>query len=412
MANCPTRRPRFSPRVLILAILLGVPQLIDVAVAQDLVPPADIGGNNGDDRFLRPRRGGFFEMLFGPSLLEPFRPAPPPQPMAPAQPSAPPVPTVEVLPKDKDAKKILVIGDFVADGLAWGLDQTFASEPKLTVIDDANPSSGLARNDYYDWNAELPKILNTEKPDVVVVALGSNDRQEIRNGNERIATHSDTWEQTYVQRIKGLTSTLKVYGRPFFWMSAPPMRAAAASHDMAYLNEFFKPPVAEAGGYFIDIWDGFTSDEGNYVSSGPDVNGQLRALRLSDGINFTRAGRLKLAFYAQREIRRQTGLGEGTVDLLTSTNQNGQIEIGPDGQKHLVGPVISLTDPPPGASDTLAGGPNAAATQAAKKSTETPAYRMIVKGEALTKVGGRADDFTWPPPAAAPTAPAPAAKTP
>lgn len=403
MASRSIRTAASLPRLLALAVLACLPLFAEIAAAQDLVPPADVGGNNnGDYRLLKPRRGGFFEMLFGPSLLEPFRPAPPPQSMAPPQPSEPPVPTVQILPKEKDAKKILVIGDFVADGLAWGLDQTFASEPKLVVIDDANPNSGLARNDYYDWNAELPKILNQEKPDVIVIALGSNDRQEMRNGNERIATHSDTWEQTYVQRIKGIASTLKVYGRPFFWMSAPPMRAAAASHDMAYLNEFFKPPVAEAGGYFIDIWDGFTSDEGNYVSSGPDVNGQLRALRLSDGINFTRAGRLKLAFYAQREIRRQTGLGEGTVDLLTSTNQNGQIEIGPDGQKHLVGPVISLTDPPPGASDTLAGGPNAPV----RKNVETPQYRMIVKGEALSKVNGRADDFTWPPPTAATATPA------
>jgi hypothetical protein len=396
------------PRLLALVALTCLPLFADIAAAQELVPPADVG-NNGDYRLLKPRRGGFFEMLFGPSLLEPFRP-PPPQSMAPAQPSEPPVPTAQILPKDKDAKKILVIGDFVADGLAWGLDQTFATEPKLAVVDDANSNSGLARNDYYDWNTELPKLLNQVKPDIVVIALGANDRQEMRNGNERVAAHSDTWEQTYVQRVKGIASTLKVYGRPFFWISAPPMRAAAASHDMAYLNEFFKPPVAEAGGYFIDIWDGFTSDEGNYVSSGPDVNGQLRALRLGDGINFTRAGRLKLAFYAQREIRRQTGLGEGTVDLLTSTNQNGQIEIGPDGQKHLVGPIISLTDPPPGASDTLAGGPSAP-TQTGRKSTETPQYRMVVKGEALPVVNGRADDFVWPPPGAS-TSPATAAPTP
>jgi len=384
-------------RLVALAVLVFLSGFAEIAAAQMPVPPGDIG-NGGDYRLLKPRRGGFFEMLFGPSLLEPFRP--PPQQMAPAQPSEPPVPTVQILAKDKDAKKILVVGDFVADGLAWGLDQTFAAEPKLVVIDDANPNSGLARNDYYDWNTELPKLLNQVKPDIVVIALGSNDRQEMRNGNERVAAHSDSWEQAYVQRIKGIAGTLKVYGRPFFWVSAPPMRVAAALHDMAYLNEFFKPPVAEAGGTFVDIWDGFTSDEGNYISSGPDVNGQLRALRLGDGINFTRAGRLKLAFYAQREIRRQTGIGEGSVDLLTSTNQNNQIEIGPDGQKHLVGPVMSLTDPPPGASDALAGGPGGMA-QASRKNAETPQYRMIVKGEALPKIAGRADDFTWPAPATA-----------
>ena len=163
---------------------------------------------------------------------------------------------------------------------------------------------------------------------------------------------------------------------------------------MAYLNEFYKPPVEEAGGHFIDIWNGFTNEDGRYISSGPDVDGQLRALRAGDGINFTRAGRLKLAFYVEREIRRQTGIGTGAVDLLASTNQTNQIEIGPDGQKRLVGPVISLSDPLPGASDALAGGPDVAVANA---KGDTPQVLMVVKGEALPTVAGRADDFTWPP---------------
>jgi hypothetical protein len=204
-----------------------------------------------------------------------------------------------------------------------------------------------------------------------------------------------------------MADTLKVYGRPFFWVSAPPMRLAAAGRDMVYLNAFYTDAVEEAGGHFVDIWNGFTSDEGNYISSGPDVDGQLRALRSSDGINFTRAGRLKLAFYVEREIRRQTGIGAGAVDLLTSANQTSQIEIGPDGQKRLVGPVISLTDPRPGASDALAGAPDPVPEVA--RESDTPQYLMIVKGAALPTVSGRADDFTWPPPADTTAAPKPQA---
>jgi hypothetical protein len=216
----------------------------------------------------------------------------------------------------------------------------------------------------------------------------------MRVGKERMAPHSEGWETNYTLRVKNITDTLRVFGRPFFWVSAPPMRQRAAGSDMAYLNEIYKPPVSEAGGHFVDIWGGFTNEEGRYISSGPDVDGQLRALRSGDGINFTRAGRLKLAFYVEREIRRQTGLGTGAVDLLASTSQTSQIEIGPDGKKRLVGPVISLSDPRPGASDMLAGGPNAPPPP---KEADTPQYLMIVKGEALPAVSGRADDFAWPP---------------
>ncbi len=364
----------------IVALLLAAP--LDAALAQQA--PA-----NGPF--------GFFDFLFGP---RPVRPPPQqgqrsaPATRRPAPPSEPPVPVAQVTPKDAMARKILVVGDFVAGGLAWGLDQTFADEPKIAVIDKSNSNSGLVRDDYYDWNKSLPGILNEVKPDVVVVALGANDRQQIRAGKDRLAMHSDGWEKTYTHRVAGLADTLKVFGRPFFWVSAPPMRASAAAGDMDYLNGLYKAAVTADGGHYVDIWNGFTDDNGNYTSSGPDVDGQLRALRSSDGINFTRAGRLKLAFYAEREIRKQTGIGTGSVDLFASASQTTQIEIGPDGVKRLVGPVISLTDPLPGASRALAGGAdNPDVTMA----NDTPQYKLIVQGAVLPLMPGRADDFAWPP---------------
>ena len=51
-------------------------------------------------------------------------------------------------------------------------------------------------------------------------------------------------------------------------------------------------------------------EAGNYITSGPDVEGQVRQLRTGDGINFTRAGRMKLAFYVELEIRRKPALVE------------------------------------------------------------------------------------------------------
>jgi hypothetical protein len=381
--------------IVLTAAALAVAVPADFGFAQRL-PPGEVG--------QQPQRRGLFEMLFGPRVLQP----PPAQrglfgqpPQAPraqqrTRTAEPPIPPVEVVEKDPNAKTILVVGDFVAGGLAWGLEQTFAEEPMLVVVEETSGSSGLVRDDYYDWNGELLGILNERKPDIVVVALGSNDRQEIRHEGGRLAPRSEPWEKAYVERIAAMADTLKVYGRPFFWMGAPPMRQSSAFRDMLYFNDLYRPTVTAAGGHFVDIWGGFTNEEGRYISSGPDVTGQLRGLRAGDGINFTRAGRLKLAFYVEREIRRQTGIGTGAVDLLASTDQQSQIEIGPDGVKRLVGPVISLSDPLPGASFVLVGGPEEAAAEEPAE-TETPQYLMIVKGAALPAVSGRADDFTWPP---------------
>jgi hypothetical protein len=410
-------------------LILGLGMAGELALA-DPVPPAPIGNDDGvwlDQpppppprkfkllRQLRPLQPlqpmqepppdgrSFFQRLFGarpmtdqppppnPGILTPLRKnRNQPQPVAPDVAAAPAV--EEVQPKDPKARKILVIGDFVAGGIAWGLDQAFADEPKLAVLDETNPASGLVRVDFYDWNKVLPDLLNREKPDLVVLGVGANDRQQMRNGTARSAIRSDVWEKAYQQRVAGVADTLKVYGRPYFLVGTPPVRSTATSNDMVYINGLLKAGVVGANGHFIDVWNGFADENGQYVSSGPDVDGQPHQLRTGDGINFTRAGKRKLAFYVEREIRKQPGFGSGAIDLLASTTQGNQIEIAPDGKKRLVGPVISLTDPLPGASETLAGGPGGAVPAG-----QSPQYRMIVKGEALPSVVGRVDDFSWPP---------------
>ena len=184
--------------------------------------------------------GGFFDFLFGP---RPVRPPPQQEQQRqqrqrkavqprPQQPSEPPVAVAEVTPKDANARKILVIGDFVAGGLAWGLDQTFADEPKIAVLDESNNSSGLVRDGLLRLEQEAAGHPQREAAGLVVVALGANDRQQIRAGKNRLAVRSDAWEKTYDSRVAGMVDTLKVFGRPFFWVSAPPMRSSSASRDM------------------------------------------------------------------------------------------------------------------------------------------------------------------------------------
>ncbi len=376
-----------------LAIALALAQLTSAAAGRKPPPPQ-----------------GFFSRLLG--LRDPnfgfFGPANPPDftLSRPRKPRAnivnvPAPDTVVIQPKDADAKKILVVGDYVGGGLAWGLEQELADETKLAVVDRSNSGSGLIRPDFYDWNKSLPEILNREKPDIVIVALGSNDRQQLRVGNERFAIRSDEWEKGYLARVDGLVETLKVYGRPFFWVGAPPVRNEAISADMAYLNGLFKAHVEAGGGSFVDIWNGFADANGAFISAGPDAEGQVRPLRTGDGINFTRAGRVKLGFFVQRDLRRKTGVGVGAIDLAPSKSQASHIEVGPDGKKILVGPVISLTDPLP-TTATLAGGPDnpVPAPQSAQ-------FKVIVKGETPATVAGRVDDYVWPAAPTGTTAPLP-----
>jgi uncharacterized protein len=80
--------------------------------------------------------------------------------------------------------RILVLGDAMADWLAYGLEDAYAEQPDMGVIRKAKTVSGLIRyqpkGDPADWAAAAKGILATEKPDAIVVMLGLDDRVAIR----------------------------------------------------------------------------------------------------------------------------------------------------------------------------------------------------------------------------------------
>ena len=81
-------------------------------------------------------------------------------------------------------RNILVLGDGMADWLAYGLEDAYSEQPDMGVIRKAKNTSGLIRyqpkGDPADWAAAAKGLLATEKADVIVVMLGLNDRIAMR----------------------------------------------------------------------------------------------------------------------------------------------------------------------------------------------------------------------------------------
>jgi hypothetical protein len=79
---------------------------------------------------------------------------------------------------------VLVLGDGMADWLAYGLEDAYADQPEIGVVRRSKTISGLLRyqpkGEPADWAAAAKGILATEKPDAIVVMLGLNDRIAIR----------------------------------------------------------------------------------------------------------------------------------------------------------------------------------------------------------------------------------------
>jgi hypothetical protein len=316
------------------------------------------------------------------------------------------------------------------------------------------------RGEYPDWPQAARELIATTKPKFVLMMIGVNDRRQFREvtqappraapkpaapvpapaqaaphpqGEDATATeedrppenkpqaaappppppptpapapaapvvrnldfHTDAWSEAYSRRIDETIAALKTSGVPVFWVGLPPMRGQKAAADIPYLNDLYRGRADKAGIIYIDVWDGFVGEEGNYVQYGPDVEGQTRRLRTGDGVYFTQFGAKKLAHYVQREIQRwltnrpvALAVPEEPKETKAEIAKTEAAKSGPRARP-MSGPAVPLTAERAVESDDLLGGGSR------QPSNDAIAAKVLVQGETLPAPAGRADDFAWP----------------
>src|SRR5580700_8493116 len=370
-------------------------------------------------------------------------------------------------------RNVLVLGDGMADWLAYGLEDAYAEQPDLSVIRRDKTVSGLIRyqpkGDPADWAAAAKGILATEKPDAIVIMLGLDDRVAMRepavdksdsktldkktdkkdvkaksdaksadgkpgakpgggtdatakpddkpvdtelspedaannDGPPAIAPEKSTrspngiyefreerWVELYKKKIEQMIGVLKSKGVPVLWVGLPAVYGPKATADTLFLDSLYRDVAGKAGITYVDVWDAFVDEAGHFVQKGPDFEGQIRQLRSSDGVYFTKAGARKLAHYVEREITRLLAARSAPITLPTEpATPDANAVPGQPAPRPLAGPILPLVASSVG-TDQLLGGPG---TRPA--TVDALAARTLVKGEPLSAPAGRADDFAWP----------------
>src|SRR3954469_11370658 len=137
--------------------------------------------NFGEWSRPQPRSSGGARGWFGGDIFAPFQQQ---QQQAPKRvenfSKAPPPEKRETVPE----RNVLVLGDAMADWLAYGLEDAYAEQPDMGVIRKHKTVSGLIKyqpkGEPADWAAAAKGILATEKAEAIVVMLGLEDRVAIR----------------------------------------------------------------------------------------------------------------------------------------------------------------------------------------------------------------------------------------
>jgi hypothetical protein len=355
--------------------------------------------------------------------------------------------------KPEAMTSIVVMGDANADWLAYGLEDSVSENPEIAAVRKHRTDSGLIRYDQrreLEWPQVAREIIAAEKPKFIVMMIGNNDRQTIREktppaprpGVSKPNTqatsptpsattpmppsppdpeqqppqpfeaaepanmtpeqarrasygpwefHTEKWELAYVRRIDATIAALKSAGVPVMWVGLPSQRGTKASADSSYLNELYRSRAEKAGIVYVDIWDGFVDEAGRYSAQGPDYEGQIRRLRSADGVYFTKFGARKLAHYVEREIQRSIANRGVPVVLPVPVDPGVQAKPGGPTQRPAAGPVVPLTALNATAEELLGGD-----GRANLSTVDATALRVLIKGEPIAAPGGRADDFSWP----------------
>ncbi len=299
-----------------------------------------------------------------------------------------------VIAKLESAKTVLVVGDFFSGGLAKGLKEAYSGVSDIQVIDKSNGLSGFVRDDVVNWPTRLPALLDEFKPAYVVVMLGSNDRQLIRENGDKLKKRTPEWEASYKKRVEALGKILKAGELPYFWVGLPPVRFKTMNKDFLDFNEIYSKAAQSPKGKFVDVWDGFSDADGNYSRSGPDVNGQIVLLRPKDGINLTRAGRRRLAFYVQGQIQNTLSDGKNLAEASLAFDIESQLPKSATYNPERTGKtvVIRLDDPAIDGVESLVG------EKVDLNGGAGSVFRLpVINGPARSiNKTGRVDDYSWP----------------
>jgi len=267
------RRKQRARRRLLLLVLIVV--VIAAALAYVFV----IRGNGaGSSAGASDGAGGTSEVTPGPS----------------PSPTKPP-PKVWVASTD-DPVRVWVGGDSMGGELGWALEPVLKGTGVFKPITYYKESSGICRYDFFDWGKQMETVMRTAKPQAAAIMMGTNDTQSVWDDGEWISYGKVAWKKAYERRVGEIMDTMLEGGaRRVYWVGMPIMGESWRNSRMRLINKVFEKQAEKRPGVtYVDIWDLYTDDGGEYDPG----------LRLADGVHFTVEGQDMLAKYVYKAIKK------------------------------------------------------------------------------------------------------------
>ena len=215
-------------------------------------------------------------------------------------------------PSGTNKAEVYIVGD--SDAGTFGpyletlLDGTNIVDTELNY----KVSSGLARPDFFDWQAELAAKVPEVDPDIVVATFGGNDSQglAVADGSfivsDPVNDEAD-WTEEYRARVGQAMDLMGANGATVIWVGIPNDDNPDVTAKLKIQDQAVRAEAAErANVVFIDTWNRFSGRDGNWAEFVIDPrDGVGKDVRSDDGFHLNTNGAEILALDIAQAIRDQ-----------------------------------------------------------------------------------------------------------
>ena len=188
------------------------------------------------------------------------------------------------------ARRILVIGDSQAQGLAGGLMRRYRRDRDIRIIDRSKIATGLIPRANYDWPTAIKAIAEKDHADVAVVMFGANDRPPVRRHGMLDPKLVEAFTDSYGAKVTEIVDALRAAHMPVVWVGHPIVRDPDFASDMSMIDGIYEKYATDAGATYVSTWNLFAAPDGSYSAYGPGLDGVTTRLRADDGVHLTPAG--------------------------------------------------------------------------------------------------------------------------
>lgn len=271
------------------------------AIASSVVAPAVVSARRSGLFALRERIGRlvFDEALPDfhegdpPAISAAPERATPERPSRPRETSADGGTTATSDERRHDARRPLrvwVAGDSMAYNFGLQLERLARRSGVMRVALDAQPSTGLIDRGDVRWLDRLRTSLEQRRPHVFVLSFGANDADVLRHRGVVYGPSRPEWREGYRERARAVMELVGAQ-RPVYWLGMPVMRSPTYAQKISVMNEVFRDEAARVTGVrFVDTTARFAAPDGSYSAYLADASGQLKLVRMEDGIHYTPEG--------------------------------------------------------------------------------------------------------------------------